>query len=262
MFAKSTKITGVQIKGFSDEEIKHLIIIADEDKKIKKGMLDNIIGKNDDMKHESAITLKKTTEIVRKITNIPDNESINIYLYTLGGDAMACDILTKAILNHSGKIRVFIPEYAFSAGTMIALASDEIYMSKNSVLGPMDPQLQGLPVNSILDSIKNNEDSKPSYIASFMKSFASKAQDDYNHVLEKILKTKFGDKYNTQILESFTQTHHHGYPIDVRELRNMGLEIRDLKVNWRDTTNVLECDLEVDKDSILDDSEEEKESEN
>jgi ClpP class serine protease len=38
-----------------------------------------------------------------------------------------------------------VPHYAMSGGTLVALAADEILMDRDAVLGPVDPQLGGLP---------------------------------------------------------------------------------------------------------------------
>ena len=51
-------------------------------------------------------------------------------------------------------IEVFVPQIAMSAGTMIACASKQIHMGKQSNLGPIDPQIGGLPAGSILDEFE------------------------------------------------------------------------------------------------------------
>ena len=48
------------------------------------------------------------------------------------------------------KLTVFVPVYAMSGGTLIALAADEIVLGEFSVLGPIDPQIAGLPAASIV----------------------------------------------------------------------------------------------------------------
>jgi ClpP class serine protease len=50
-------------------------------------------------------------------------------------------------------VTVFVPHYAMSGGTLIALAADEIVMSEHAVLGPVDPQLGRYPAASILKVI-------------------------------------------------------------------------------------------------------------
>ena len=44
-----------------------------------------------------------------------------------------------------------------SGGTLIALAADEIIMDPNAVLGPVDPQLQGIPAASILKVLEKKD---------------------------------------------------------------------------------------------------------
>jgi len=42
-------------------------------------------------------------------------------------------------------VTVFVPHYAMSGGTLIALTADEIVMDPNAVLGPVDPQIGNMP---------------------------------------------------------------------------------------------------------------------
>jgi ClpP class serine protease len=58
---------------------------------------------------------------------------------------------------HKAKVTVYVPVYAMSGGTLIALAADEIVLGEFSVLGPIDPQIAGLPAASIVKA----RDSKP-----------------------------------------------------------------------------------------------------
>jgi ClpP class serine protease len=51
---------------------------------------------------------------------------------------------------HKGKVTVFVPHYAMSGGTLIALAADEIVICEHAVLGPVDPQLGQYPAASIV----------------------------------------------------------------------------------------------------------------
>jgi membrane-bound ClpP family serine protease len=51
-------------------------------------------------------------------------------------------------------IRALVPQLALSAGTMIACACDSILMGKQSSLGPIDPQLNGIPAHGIIEEFK------------------------------------------------------------------------------------------------------------
>jgi serine dehydrogenase proteinase len=57
--------------------------------------------------------------------------------------------IAKAVREHKAKDTVLVPHYAMSGGTLIALAADEIVISKNSLLGPIDPQLGNSPAASL-----------------------------------------------------------------------------------------------------------------
>jgi len=51
-------------------------------------------------------------------------------------------------------LRAVIPQIALSAGTMIACACNSILMGKHSSLGPIDPQIRGLPAHGILEEFR------------------------------------------------------------------------------------------------------------
>jgi ClpP class serine protease len=58
------------------------------------------------------------------------------------------------LAEHKGKVTVFIPHYAMSGGTLIALAAAEIVMDRNAVLGPVDPQIGDVAASSILKVVQ------------------------------------------------------------------------------------------------------------
>jgi ClpP class serine protease len=53
--------------------------------------------------------------------------------------------IARALRGHKAKVTVLVPHYAMSGGTLIALAADEIVMSRHAVLGPIDPSSSTLP---------------------------------------------------------------------------------------------------------------------
>ena len=65
--------------------------------------------------------------------------------------------IARAVEAHPAKVTVFVPVYAMSGGTLIALAADEIVLGEFSVLGPIDPQIAGLPAATIVRA----RDAKP-----------------------------------------------------------------------------------------------------
>ena len=84
-----------------------------------------------------------TLGFVDLLHNIPSGRNIDLLLHTNGGDIDAAQKLIELVLARlrpSGKLRVIVPDYAKSAGTLMALGADEIIMSDSSELGMIDPQ--------------------------------------------------------------------------------------------------------------------------
>ncbi len=65
-----------------------------------------------------------------------------VMLETNGGYMETVERLVSVMRAHYQKVSFIIPNYAFSAGTVLALSGDAIYMDYYSVLGPIDPQYQ------------------------------------------------------------------------------------------------------------------------
>jgi len=77
-------------------------------------------------------------------------KGLDLILHTPGGEIAA----TESIVNYLRKmfgvdIRAIIPQIAMSAGTMIACSCKSIVMGKQSNLGPIDPQMGGIPAQGV-----------------------------------------------------------------------------------------------------------------
>ncbi len=76
---------------------------------------------------------------------------LDLILHPPGGEISATESFVGYLRSMFGtNIRAFVPQLAMSAGTMIACACKEIYMGKHSYLGPIDPQIRGIPAHGIL----------------------------------------------------------------------------------------------------------------
>jgi len=108
------------------------------------------------------IDLEDAQTIIAAIKETPDSVPIDLILHTPGGLVLAAMQIARAVEAHPAKVTVYVPVYAMSGGTLVALAADEIVLGEFSVLGPIDPQIVGLPAASIVKA----RDSKP--VASVM----------------------------------------------------------------------------------------------
>lgn len=83
------------------------------------------------------------------------SKGLDLMLHTPGGNLGA----TESIVDYLRKmfpadIRVIVPQLAMSAGTMIACCSNKILMAKHSSLGPIDPQVRGVPAYGVIQEFR------------------------------------------------------------------------------------------------------------
>lgn len=101
--------------------------------------------------------------------NIPANHPVDLLLQTPGGDIDAAEKLINMVRNRvrSARLRVIVPDYAKSAGTLIALGADAVMMSDSSELGPIDPQVtledasgnqMATPIHSYLEAFREHSE--------------------------------------------------------------------------------------------------------
>ncbi len=71
------------------------------------------------------------------------NNQLVVMLETNGGSLHTVERLVRIMRKNYQKVSFVIPNFAYSAATVLALSGDRIYMNYFSVLGPIDPQIQG-----------------------------------------------------------------------------------------------------------------------
>ena len=98
----------------------------------------------------SSIDIEDSEEVLRAIRATPPEQSIDFILHTPGGLVLAAEQIAHALVEHRGQVTVFVPHYAMSGGTLLALTADHIVMDPNAVLGPVDPQIDDMPAASIV----------------------------------------------------------------------------------------------------------------
>src|SRR4030088_173910 len=99
------------------------------------------------------IDINDSEEVLRAIRMTDAEVPLALVLHTPGGLVLAALQIAKAVREHKAKVTVFVPHYAMSGGTLVALAADEIVMCEHSVLGPIDPQLGESPASSLIKVI-------------------------------------------------------------------------------------------------------------
>lgn len=80
------------------------------------------------------------------------DKGLDLILHTPGGETAATESLVDYLRSMWGTdVRAIIPQLAMSAGTMIACSCNKIIMGKQSSLGPIDPQFQGIPAHGVVE---------------------------------------------------------------------------------------------------------------
>lgn len=85
-----------------------------------------------------------TLGFVDMLHNVTPGEPIDLLLHTPGGDVDAAEkliTLLRSMVGEDGQLRVIVPDFAKSAGTLMTLGANVIVMSDSSELGPIDPQV-------------------------------------------------------------------------------------------------------------------------
>jgi ClpP class serine protease len=135
----------------------------------------------------SYINIEDSEAVLRAIRLTPDERPIDLILHTPGGLVLASEQIARALIGHKGRVTVFVPHYAMSGGTLIALAADEIVMDPNAVLGPVDPQIAGLPAASIIKAVEQKPIERVSDVTLMFADISRKAQGQVQAVVTDLL---------------------------------------------------------------------------
>lgn len=187
------------------------------------------------------------TGFMNAVKGLDCSKGLDLILHTPGGSPAA----TEAIVNYlrikfNNDIRVIVPQLAMSAGTMLACSAKSIVMGKQSSLGPIDPQFNGIPAYNIKEEFEeakkdlaNNQSNfaywklkLEKYPAAFLKT-ALDAIELSDELLKNWLGTCMFDskkdaskiKAICQELNEHSNSKSHGRHIGVQRCAEIGLKI-------------------------------------
>ena len=174
------------------------------------------------------ISIEDSERVLRAIRMTPDDMPIDFIIHTPGGLALAATQIANALAKHRAPVRVIIPHYAMSGGTLIALAADEIIMDENAVIGPVDPQIGQMPAASILRVLEKKGVKDVDDQTLILADVSEKAIRQMKEYLVKLMTTKGMEKEKAvRIAEELaTGRFTHDYPLTVDYLRELGLNVR------------------------------------
>lgn len=97
------------------------------------------------------------------------HDKLFVFLTTPGGSLPPVQRMVDIFRHFYNEVNFIVPDYAYSAGTILCMSGDNIYMNYYSTLGPIDPQVQNKDgnlvaalgyldkINELLEKAKSNK---------------------------------------------------------------------------------------------------------
>ncbi|MFH0739615.1 MAG: hypothetical protein V1819_01460 [bacterium] len=182
------------------------------------------------------------------INSIKDPASVDVLLHSPGGRPDATERLVGLLRGKFEEVNFLIPHSAYSAATMLALSGNSIVMHPSAILGPIDPQINGVPARSIKRGFekakeriaKEGPEALPAYIpliekyslellelcddseklskelvSTWLKKYMFKGEKNVDKKIKKAV-SYFSD-YDTHLM--------HSRPLSIEKLTAFGLKI-------------------------------------
>jgi len=89
------------------------------------------------------LQIEEANDVVAEVLSVGRWTPIDLVLHTLGGTTTACEMIAEALVKRPFT-RAFVPFYALSAGTEIALSTGQVIFGRHAALGPTDIQFGGI----------------------------------------------------------------------------------------------------------------------
>ena len=156
------------------------------------------------------IDVDDSEAVLTAIRLTDENTPLDLILHTPGGLVLAASQIARAIKRHPAKTTVFVPHYAMSGGTLIALAANGIVMDRNAVLGPVDPQLGDFPAASVLDAVERKPIARIEDVTLVLADQSRKAIAQVTELVQELIAGKMPPartKEVAHLMASGTWTH-------------------------------------------------------
>jgi len=172
------------------------------------------------------IDLQDSEAIIHALQRTDPDVPIDLVLHTPGGLVLSASQIARAMKHRPGKVTVFVPHYAMSGGTLIALAADEIVMCPHSVLGPVDPQIGNFPAASVLRVVEQKPVADIDDETLILADQAAKAVRQLEVLVAELMAGTYDEATVTHLSKLLTQgTWTHDYPITCEEASRLGLKV-------------------------------------
>jgi ClpP class serine protease len=174
----------------------------------------------------SSISIEDSEAVLRAIRLTPEDQPIDVILHTPGGLVLAAEQIAMALVQRKARVTAFVPHYAMSGGSLIALAADEIVMDPNAVLGPVDPQIGDMPAASILRVVELKKPANVSDEMLVLADIAAKARVQVGVFVTEVLTKHMPKEKAVALATALTEGRWpHDFPITVPMARQLGFPV-------------------------------------
>ncbi len=186
------------------------------------------------------------------VHGLDKSKGLDLIIHTPGGNPTATESIVNYLHSIFGNdIEVFVPHMAMSAGTMLACSSKKIWMGKQSSLGPIDPQFNGIAAYNIkkeFEDAKRDLENHPESARNWQLILSKYPQAFYYTVCDAIdmssrLVKQWLEKYmfegekkanlisNKIVKKLNVNTGSHSKHFNVENCKEFGLKVEDLESN-------------------------------
>lgn len=102
---------------------------------------------------DQGLTAEEATDVLDTLYHLDPAAPVDVILHSHGGSATAANRVAAALVDRPNTAS-FVPFYAESAGTEVALATEQIFLGKDANLSPIDIQIEGTPARDIVKLVQ------------------------------------------------------------------------------------------------------------
>lgn len=189
------------------------------------------------------------------VSSSPKGTAVDVLVHSPGGSADATERIVHILRRRFDEVHFIIPHSAYSAATMLALSGDSISLHPSATLGPIDPQLNGIPARSIKNGFQKVRDivktEGPEALAPFLPLIEKYSLDllelcDDSEKLSKELVTEWIKKYMfhgkefknldkvVDYFSDYDEHKTHSRPLYFEKIETYGLNVKVLDGDLKD----------------------------
>ena len=182
----------------------------------------------------SSVDTVTAEDLLTALQRTPSDKPLDIILHTPGGYSYQAHQIALAVKAHRGRKTVFVPYFAMSGGTIIALAADEIVMAPTATLGPIDSQFSlfhshgSVPARAVLDLLQTKPKHKIGDEFLELGAYCKRTiVQDHKNALE-LMRGTYTAATADRIAHTLNDgTVTHGYPVLYPIAKRLGLNVSD-----------------------------------